>query len=295
MMRRLRQHPEDIDETLSAYVDDELDIVERRRVEQLIADDPARRQQVEELRLLKSWMRDLPTPQPRRSFTIDPATVVRPRRLLFPTLRWATVVAAVLLMLTIGVDAMGNVSGGQTATSAPAPGQENAYSLRGAPEEGDPAAMDQAEGDPGDQAALAPPSPDADDAAAGTGPEAGSAGGAEPDPAMEASAAADTAQEGAPIPESAAEAQPVPDEGDGTTAGAEPAAAEAEPAAGDTALAPDPSIAASQPLAADTIEAGAPDDGSTPPNETLRVIQIVLLLATIGLGAGAWLAWRNHI
>lgn len=106
MERLTHNHSEDISELLSAYSDGNVDLVERRRVEAYLQRCPACAQELQELRLLKQMLRELPTLQPRRSFTLDPTQVAPPRRLLFPTLRWATLVAAALLVVLLGVDAL---------------------------------------------------------------------------------------------------------------------------------------------------------------------------------------------
>lgn len=104
MERLTHNHSEDISELLSAYSDGNVDLVERRRVEAYLQRCPACAQELQELRLLKQMLRELPTLQPRRSFTLDPTQVAPPRRLLFPTLRWATLVAAALLVVLLGVE-----------------------------------------------------------------------------------------------------------------------------------------------------------------------------------------------
>ncbi|WP_026369691.1 anti-sigma factor family protein [Kallotenue papyrolyticum] len=193
MERLTHNHPEDTSELLSAYSDSRLDLVERRRAESYLQRCPACAQELQELRLLKQVLRELPTLQPRRSFTLDPARVAPPRRLLFPTLRWATLVATALLVVLLGVDALRpsvhQAAQPLSATSGAAP--------RDAQSENAPAIQMQPESAPlptpaGPAAAVAPEvlssPPAAPDAGTGSAPDAPSilaatpaAGAAEPE------------------------------------------------------------------------------------------------------------------
>src|SRR3954454_9691526 len=96
-------HPDDLSELLSAYVDDAVDVVERRRVEAALESCAACAADLADLRSLHTMLRQLPPPLPRRSFTIDPATV-RPQRRLFPIFRFASLAAALLLLFVVGFD-----------------------------------------------------------------------------------------------------------------------------------------------------------------------------------------------
>src|SRR4051794_34767405 len=99
-------HSDDTFELLSAYLDDALDVVERRRADTLLHDCAACAQELDELRALRQALRALPVPLPKRSFTLDPA-VARPRMRLFPILRFASLVSAMLLVVILGIDAFG--------------------------------------------------------------------------------------------------------------------------------------------------------------------------------------------
>ena len=113
-------HPDDNLELLSAYVDGELDVVERRRADELLRDCGACVAELHELRLLRQALRALPAPLPRRSFTLDPAAV-RPRMRLFPVLRFASLVSALLLVVILGVDIFGGAGTPPQAASVRAP------------------------------------------------------------------------------------------------------------------------------------------------------------------------------
>src|SRR5688500_7232984 len=98
-------HSEDTAELLSSYSDDALDVVERRRAEALLQSCGACAADLADLRSLKAALEALPAPLPRRSFTLDLASL-QPRRLLFPIFRFASLAAAILLVVTLGVDAL---------------------------------------------------------------------------------------------------------------------------------------------------------------------------------------------
>jgi len=103
MEHRAHNHSEDTTELLSAYLDNSLDSSERRRAEAFIERCAACARTLQEMRLLKQWLGAMPEVQPRRSFRL-PVAAKPPRRLLFPTLRWATLAAAALLLVVLGVD-----------------------------------------------------------------------------------------------------------------------------------------------------------------------------------------------
>ena len=113
-------HPDDSLELLSAYLDGELDVVERRRADELLRDCGACVAELHELRLLRQALRALPAPLPRRSFTLDPAAV-RPRMRLFPVLRFASLVSALLLVVILGVDIFSRAGTPPQAASVRAP------------------------------------------------------------------------------------------------------------------------------------------------------------------------------
>jgi hypothetical protein len=306
-----RNNLNDTNAMLSAYVDGELDFADRRRVEELIRSDSSYAQEVEELRLLKGWLQDLPTPAPRRSFTLDPATAPRPRRLLFPTLRWATAVAAVLLMLTVSVDVLENIGSGfgggaPAALTTSAGGAASSASggaaanEQGARSEGSGAASGASEAQ--ELQPLAQDSlPSASDASA-----AGGAASASDSTAASASLAAlapplasAAASASAPASSFASfSASPAPsDTSAATTQASASAASEALSTGSGTSasVGADPSLADTDPTGPDTVIAAAEAEQQSTPTNTLRIAQVVLLIATAVLGAGAWFARRRNI
>ena len=182
-------HPEDTSELLSSYLDGALDIAERRRTEAFLQSCPACATDLADLRSIRALLRELPAPVPPRSFTLD-QSVARPRLRLFPIFRSASLVAALLLVVVLGVDVLGRDSRMAATTAlAPAAGQtgggpapESGLSLRSA---ATPAA-----------AAAAPPPQGAAEAGAGaagaatTGAAAGEAALAPAQAAATAAAAA---------------------------------------------------------------------------------------------------------
>lgn len=173
-------HTEDTFELLSGYLDDALDLVERRRADTLLRDCSACASELEELRMLQQTLRALPVPMPKRSFTLDPATV-KPRMRWFPIFRFASLVSAMLLVVILGLDTLGGAGSAQDTTAAlqaPAPAAES--QLRTAPQstEGSAAASAPAAEAPVAEApAIAgglPPEDGAEDALS-TAPEAAAA------------------------------------------------------------------------------------------------------------------------
>ncbi|MEJ2754054.1 MAG: zf-HC2 domain-containing protein, partial [Chloroflexota bacterium] len=83
-------------EALSAFLDGELAPDEIARVEQDLASNSNLREELAEMQLWKSQMRDLPARRVPRNFTLDPGIYGRPQRRPFagayPVLRTATAV-----------------------------------------------------------------------------------------------------------------------------------------------------------------------------------------------------------
>lgn len=311
-MERLRHnHAEDTSELLSAYVDSALDGSEQRRAEALVQVCPGCDQEVRELRMFKTLLHDLPTLQPRRSFTLDPATAIGPRRLLFPTLRLATLVASLLFFVVVGMDALtlGSASpsapsaagGSQVAQNAPAASDAQAFrygpsgvapesaglaaasaAASTAPAPGAAAAGGAAAANPAAQAGADLPAPVAP-AAPGVG--------VAPLPTQiatqpEASAEAQTMAGATAVPSASdAPAPPVVAEGQADALSADQAESSAAP-----------SIASSQLLSPDTMSVERRDtsaDGSAA-RRALRIAELGLGLIALALGAGAVWAWRQQ-
>ncbi len=104
-------------DTLSAYLDNALTPAERQRLESEMDRDPALRARLEQMRLLKLQMRAMPHRRVPRSFALDPALYGRPKAQplmqLYPVLRGATALTAVVLIFTLALGAFqGEFSGG---------------------------------------------------------------------------------------------------------------------------------------------------------------------------------------
>ncbi|HEY57383.1 MAG TPA: hypothetical protein G4O04_02380 [Anaerolineae bacterium] len=90
-------------EALSAYLDGQLLPRERARLEARLADDPALRQALAELRALRAALRHLPPPRVPRNFTLRPE-MVAPTPWWAGWWRWATALTALLLALVVLAD-----------------------------------------------------------------------------------------------------------------------------------------------------------------------------------------------
>lgn len=95
-------------EALNAYLDDALSPSERRRFEQRLARDADLRAQLQQIRVLKQQLRQLPHRRVPRNFTLDPALYGRRQKVpLFQpvaALRLATVLTAFFFVLAVAAD-----------------------------------------------------------------------------------------------------------------------------------------------------------------------------------------------
>jgi anti-sigma factor RsiW len=108
-LRDLRKSEEERrQEALSAYLDGALTPAEKRRFERLLAADEALRASLETQRMIKASMARLPRVRAPRNFTLDPALYGRPLRStadrLYPVMRVATVVVAIVFVLVLAID-----------------------------------------------------------------------------------------------------------------------------------------------------------------------------------------------
>ena len=111
-------------ETLSAYIDEELSVRRQAELERELARDPALRAELGELRQTVQMVHSLPTLAVPRSFALAPAIYgrVRPRRLhLYPVMRAATVLATLLFVFLFASDLF--------SIGAMAPAQERAVGV----------------------------------------------------------------------------------------------------------------------------------------------------------------------
>jgi hypothetical protein len=91
---------------LSAYLDGELNPKESARLEARIEADPQLREALRDLDRTRKLLRSLPQVRPPRNFTLTPEMAgIQQSRSLYPVFRFATVVAAVALVVLVGADA----------------------------------------------------------------------------------------------------------------------------------------------------------------------------------------------
>jgi len=290
-------HPDDASELLSAFVDGAVDIAERKRAESLIERCPACAREVGELRALKSMLRELPAARPVRSFTLDPATAPRPRRLLFPTLRLATVLSVMLLFVVLGVDALGGAvqptSGGAAATggaAASAAAMLDERTMTQAEEPQSDFGVMAASADAQAAEASAVPSVQAESYAQASA-EASQAAGSQAS-AANAPAAAVPESRDADGSQATASTSPAPTVAAGDAASQAPAAVLVAPPAGAGEALSAGAEAERQTSSPDTATAAGEPAGQ-PGFDTLRLAQLLLALAAVGLGLGAFWAWRT--
>jgi len=111
-------------ETVAAYLDEALPDRVRQQFEQEMAQDEALRQEVEQLRLIKHSLRQLPQREVPRNFILDPAKYGRPARQpwvkAYPVLRAATAMTAFFLIFALATGIFTGLGAGEPAASAPA-------------------------------------------------------------------------------------------------------------------------------------------------------------------------------
>jgi anti-sigma factor RsiW len=109
-------------EQLSAYLDGQLSQSDRTRLEIRIQSDPALASVLDEFRQTRTFLRRTPQRRAPRNFTLTPrmAGIRPPVPRLVPALSWASAVAMLLFIFTLGAGLVGQLSFGAAAT-APAP------------------------------------------------------------------------------------------------------------------------------------------------------------------------------
>lgn len=283
MERLIHNHADDLSELLSAYSDNALDLPDRRRAEAQVQSCPGCAQELRDLRMFQSLLHELPTVQPRRSFTLDPATAVGPRRLLFPTLRLATLAASLLFFVVLGIDLLN--LGGVSAPSA-----ADTFSTKQAP-----AAASTRQLDPGAAGGASVPE------AAELPPVA--AASADPAAAAVQSSAQDALPATAPMSETtiAAANAPAPTPGASSPdvfsfSQADQAETTAGASAGTEAGGAAAELQSNQTSSPDTAdlrpEATTGDDRAA--LTALRIAEIALGLIALGLASGAVWTWRQQ-
>lgn len=260
-------------ELLSAYLDDVLTDGERAQLEQRLAQDPTLQQTLNELHITVNLLQDLPSVIPPRSFTIDPATVQTGQGWLRVAawLRLGSALTAIVFALTLTFEFafFGNTPTGfeETANEAPAP----EIAVEEAAEETAGDTMIEKEADLAAGSVAESPAATANEreavgAIASDDLQNGEANGSAQDELI------------APL-----ESQPQPEE-----RFAAPPQVQAPSLDGGEALVGEEESIVQQP----------PEIEQTPvsqPIAPLRIVQILLMVFAIGLGAGSWwMVRRGH-
>jgi len=110
-------------ELLSAYLDEQLSQSDRARLEIRIHADPAFANALEELRQTRTLLRHTPQRRAPRNFILTPwmAGIRPPVPRLVPVFSWASAVAMLFFIFTLGAGLVGQLSFGLAARSAVAP------------------------------------------------------------------------------------------------------------------------------------------------------------------------------
>lgn len=110
-------------DALTAYLDGALAPKERQRFERRLAEDEALRLDLEQQRLIKQSLGQLPRLRSPRNFTLDPAVYGRPQRQpllqLYPALRTATVLVGVFFIIAVTAEIITTTSSGTGMQPAP--------------------------------------------------------------------------------------------------------------------------------------------------------------------------------
>jgi anti-sigma factor RsiW len=123
LRERTKSSTEITQEALNAYLDNALAAAERQRLEQQLGQDARLRAELQQLRVLKQQLAQMPRRRVPRNFTLDPAVYGRPQRQpllqLYPVLQGATALAALVFILVLGLGFFqGQFGGGQPQTAA---------------------------------------------------------------------------------------------------------------------------------------------------------------------------------
>lgn len=138
-------------EAMAAYLDGMLNQREQRQFEQELAQDAALQAAVEQLRLVKQRLRQLPQREVPRNFILDPAQYDRPASQpwvqAYPVLRTATALAAFFFIFALAAGIFTGFGASEAANSAPVSdvAQIEAVEVtRVVAEEGEPSAFESA-------------------------------------------------------------------------------------------------------------------------------------------------------
>jgi len=117
-------------ERLSASLDGQLSRADAARLESRLASDPDLRAALDDLRTARGLLRNTPQRRAPRNFTLTPkmAGIRPPVPRSVPALGWASVVATLLFVFTLGTNLVGRMSlGGAAPAMAPMPGMGGGY------------------------------------------------------------------------------------------------------------------------------------------------------------------------
>ncbi|MGQ9828605.1 MAG: anti-sigma factor family protein [Roseiflexus sp.] len=244
-------------ELISAYIDGQLSVEDRREVERRLNGEADLRLAYEELRATVQALRDLEPVRPPRSFTLDPAKVA-PQRRTAARLGWgrllqvAGVFAAVLIAAIGTLSVIGSMGGASApVVSRPAESPESMLAL--APTDTPVSALDMRESAPATVIATLPLPPAAAPATLDDGSE----------PVAPQANATVVATEVAALPQVVSQPTVV------TT----------------PAISSPGTVDLAQPT---------PDADSTPPATPPDLSSILLMLAVVALAAGGVLLWRRR-
>ena len=236
-------------EMLAAYIDDALSPTERRQFEVQLARDEALAAQVRQQRLIKQRLSTMPRRRVPRTFALDPAVYGKPTPQplfrLYPALQAATVLAALMLMFLVGLEAFGGAAQQATSEASVAMVEESAETTSDITAQN--AAPAEAELTVAESAAEEAPAEEA--VAASAVADAQTADEAAPEEPVQGFAA--PAAEGEAVPtvasvpregEAAAELRAAPAEGQLTQSTEAYAATVEAPQAAETAVNPEPTL-----------------------------------------------------
>ena len=104
-------------ETISAYLDGQLDLETRAAFESAMEQDPALRRQVDDMRQVVTLMRSTPLQQPPRNYLLTPSVVAEApsrqeerRRMPFFVMRLATSLTAAAFVVTMALNFLGSAA-----------------------------------------------------------------------------------------------------------------------------------------------------------------------------------------
>ena len=128
-------------ERLSAYLDGQLSQAEKTRLEMRLQSDPELATVLDDLRQARSLLRHTPQRRTPRNFTLTPkmAGIRPPVPRAVPALSWASVVATLLFIVTLGTNLVNQLSFGAAApmmAAAPASMNDGGQTANAQPEYG---------------------------------------------------------------------------------------------------------------------------------------------------------------